>query len=133
MGAGKKNIPMGYLGHTLVICSNLAAENATMQHNHNALQQAHATLQLNNSSLQQTNASLLHEIDVVRVELASTRDDLGGTRCQLDSADDKIDHLHKSERDTHATISDLNQQVELLKNQLHDYEQGHSSRQRKHP
>ena len=62
-----------------VIRSNLTAENATMQHNHNVLQQAHATLQLNNTSLQQTNASLLREIDVVRVELASTRDDLGGT------------------------------------------------------
>jgi len=42
-----------------VIRSNLAAENTTLQHNHDALQQAHATLQLNSSSMQQSNASLL--------------------------------------------------------------------------
>jgi len=42
-----------------VIRSNLAAENTTLQRNHDALQQAHATLQINSSSMQQSNASLL--------------------------------------------------------------------------
>jgi len=116
-----------------VIRSNLATENTTLQHNHDALQQAHTTLQINSSSMQQSNASLLQELDVICVELANTRDDLGSTRHQLNSADNEIDHLHDSEHDKQTTISDLNEQVDLLKNQLHDLEHEHSSHHRKQP
>jgi len=76
---------------------------------------------------------LLRELDVIRVELANTRDDLGSTRHQLNSADDKIDRLHDSEHDKQTTISDLNEQVDLLKNQLHNLEHEHSSHHRKQP
>jgi len=117
----------------MVIRSNLATENTILQRNHDVLQQAHATLQLNSSSMQQSNASLLRELDVVRVELANTCDDLGSTRHRLNSAEDEIDHLHDSKHDKQTTISDLNEQVDLLKNQLHDLEHEHSSCHHKQP
>jgi len=121
------------LRHKTVIRSNPAAENTTLQCNHDALQQAHATLQINSSSMQQSNASLLQELDVVCVELANTRDDLGSTHHRLNSADNEIDRLHDSEHDKQTTISDLNEQVNLLKNQLHDLEHKHSSHHCKQP
>jgi len=117
----------------MVIRSNLATENTTLQRNHDALQQAHTTLQLNSSSMQQNNASLLRELNVIRVELANTCDDLGGIHHRLNSAEDKINHLHDSEHDKQTTISDLNEQVDLLKNQLHNLEHKHSLRHRKQP
>jgi len=83
--------------------------------------------------MQQSNASLLRELNVVRVELVNTRDDLGGTCHQLNSAEDEIDHLHDSEHNKQTTISDLNKQVDLLKNQLHDLEHKHSSHHHKQP
>ena len=116
-----------------VICSNLAIENTTLQRNHDALQQAHATLQLNSGSIQRNNVTLLRELDVVRVELANTCDDLAGTRRQLNSAEDEIDCLRDSEHDKQTTISDLSEQVDLLKTRLQDIEHEHSQRHRKQP
>ena len=67
------------------------------------------------------------------MELANTRDDLGSTHHRLNSAEDEIDCLHDSKHNKQTTISDLNKQVDLLKNQLHNLEHKHSSHHRKQP
>jgi DNA repair ATPase RecN len=69
--------------------------------------------------------SLLYKIDIIHIDLAREHDDLATDHHQLNSAEDKIDHLHGVKHNNNKTINDLHAKVNSLKAQLKEQDQSH--------